>query len=104
MHIENAVMVHNTIDKAPAKFDLSVAFFRREPARFTVQGQDFPNGSQEIEVILNHLSHEDGSGSSFCFEGYTKSDIPGMNTSGGAYIRGWFRTTNGHGWLSFEKK
>lgn len=97
-------MTHSTIHRAPAKFDLSVAFFTRGPATFTVSGKDFPNGEQQIEIILNELGHEDGSGNSFCFEGHTKSNIPNKDTSGGSFVRGWFRTSNGEGWLSFERR
>jgi hypothetical protein len=93
----------NTIVNSPGKFNLSVAFFQRTPAEFTVHGSDFAE-AQKVAVILNQLSHEDGSSNSYCFEGYTKSNIPNKDTREGIYVRGWFRTSDGKGWMSFEKK
>jgi len=94
----NSVQVD--IANAPSKWELSVKFFdggggQRRPVEFTVNGKFFNGEDRLVEVVINRLSWEDGSGESWCFEGY----IVGMNLN----VTGWFRTTNRKGWMKFTK-
>ena len=85
----------NDIVSAPSKWELSVAFFdriggHRRPISFQLKGEDFPH-SAVVEVVINSLSWEDGSGESWCFKGYC--------ANGGQRVRGWFTTNYRQRWI-----
>ncbi|MFA7252791.1 MAG: hypothetical protein WC027_02955 [Candidatus Paceibacterota bacterium] len=93
--------LHYKIVKAPSKWELSVAFFdgnssNRRTVNFTITGDGFPAAGREASVVINQLSWEDGSGESWCFEGYTKQAVPGFKSH---LVKGWFRTSNRLGWM-----
>ena len=46
----------------------------------------------KVRVCLNHVSREDGSGNSFCFEGF----VPEQSMT---HAKGWMSTTSRKGWL-----
>jgi len=89
----------------PSKFDLMIAFFAREldgGRRSVTFSLSFPRviddlrWLEDVEVILNDLQWEDGSGESWNWKGYTL----------GAKQRGWGPDVEGHfsthtrlGWL-----
>ncbi|MDP3996819.1 MAG: hypothetical protein Q8P86_03970 [bacterium] len=92
-------MTHNIIINAPSKCDLIVAFFLkpnpgRQSVNFTIQD---PGGSRkQVEVVINSISWEDGSGDSWCFEGYC------VGRPLTAKVKGWFRTSDRKGWISID--
>ncbi|WKZ26561.1 MAG: hypothetical protein QY304_00450 [Candidatus Paceibacterota bacterium] len=103
-------MTRNRIINAPSKFDLSIAFFDRpnpeqlggrRSVTFTIEGPSCPNGQRQIEVVINHISWEDGSGESWCFEGYCKTDV-GQPQNSTAEVKGWFRTSDRKGWINID--
>lgn len=85
----------NNIVDGPSKYDLSVAFFdraggHRRHVTFTLTGPDFPQETG-IDVVINSICWEDGSGESWCFTGYIRN--------GGIRVSGWFKTSNRQGWI-----
>ena len=103
-------MTRNSIINAPSKFDLSIAFFDRpnpeqlggrRSVNFTIQGPSCSNGQQQIEVVINRISWEDGSGESWCFEGYCKTNI-GQPKNRTTKVKGWFRTSDRKGWIDID--
>lgn len=98
-------MTSYKIVNAPSKFDLSIAFFDRPNSEklggrrsvsFTVQRLNSSNGQQQIEVVINGISWEDGSGESWCFEGYCLTDV-GQPKDWTVKVKGWFRTSDRKG-------
>jgi hypothetical protein len=103
-------MTQCIITAAPSKFDLCFAFFggkypHRLPVRFTIK---IPNLHEEekIDVIINQLTWEDGSGESWCFEGYVTcqehipSSLPEFKArSFVVHVKGYFKTTDRKGWV-----
>ena len=64
-------MTRNTIVGAPSKFDLMIAFFDepnsklfggRRSVSFTIEGRSCLGIRHRIEVVINQISWEDGSG------------------------------------------
>jgi hypothetical protein len=103
-------MTRNNIINAPSKFDISTTFFDRpnpeklggrRSVNFTIQGPSCSNGQQQIEVVINRISWEDGSGESWCFEGYCKTSV-GQPKNWTAKVKGWFRTSDRKGWLDID--
>lgn len=103
-------MTRNSIVNAPSKFDLSIAFFDRpnpeklgcrRTVNFTIQGPSCTNGQRQIEVVINGISWEDGSGESWCFEGYCKTNV-GQPENWTAKVNGWFRTSDRKGWIDID--
>lgn len=103
-------MTRNNIVKAPSKFDFSIAFFDRpNPGKldgrrsinFTIEGPSCTNGQRQIEVVINGVSWEDGSGESWCFNGYCKTDV-GQPQNWTAKVKGWFRTSDRKGWIDID--
>ena len=103
-------MTRNNIINAPSKFDLSIAFFdrpnpdkldQRRSVTFTIEGDSCRNGQRQIEVVINHISWEDGSGESWCFEGYCKTNV-GQPQNWTAKVKGWFRTSDRKGWINID--
>jgi hypothetical protein len=96
----------NSILNAPSKWDLAVAFFSKvekgchRTVTFTVYGPDFPGGTCDIEVGINSLKWEDGSGESWLFEGFIKKNNP-INLD--LKVKGWFRTSDRKGWIDILK-
>jgi hypothetical protein len=87
------------ISGGPSKHDLSVRFFtkvdgQRLPITFKIS--DFPKGQDEIEVVINRLTWEDGSGEGWCFEGYAPKHPFNL-------VHGYFSTRSREGWLVNEK-
>lgn len=92
-------MIRYNITGAPSKHDLNVRFFnkidgKRLAIRFAIEGKH--NGVCYIEVVINAVSWEDGSGESWCFEGYA----PGFNYD---RVKGYFCTLDRKGWIRLEK-
>jgi hypothetical protein len=103
-------MTRNSIINAPSKFDLSIAFFDRpnpeklggrRSVNLTIQGPSCSNGQQQIEVVINGISWEDGSGESWCFEGYCKTNV-GQPQNWTPKVKGWFRTSDRKGWIDID--
>lgn len=103
-------MTRNNIVNAPSKFDLSIAFFDRpnpeklggrRSVNFTINGPSCSNGQIQIEVVINRISWEDGSGESWCFEGYCKTNV-GQPQNWAANVQGWFRTSDRKGWIDID--
>ena len=103
-------MTRNIIIKAPSKFDLCIAFFDRpnpemlggrRSVLFTIRVPERALGLLLIEVVINSISWEDGSGESWCFEGYCKTDV-GQPRDSHAGVKGWFRTSDRKGWIDID--
>ena len=105
-------MTFNYIVSAPSKFDLLVAFFDRpnpeklgdrRSVNFTIEGRSCPNSQRQIkiEVVINSLSWEEGSGESWVFEGYCRTNI-GQPQNWTLKVKGWFRTTDRRGWIDID--
>ena len=100
-------MAQNNIVNAPSKWSLSVAFFdkigpSRRSVEFIVKGPNFPR-EQRVEVIIDKLEWEDGSGESWCFGGnMTTSTIAGLQAGSSYKGHGWFRTSNRLGWIEID--
>lgn len=103
-------MTRNSIINAPSKFDLSIAFFDRpnsdkfggrRSVNFTIEGPSCSNRQQQIEVVINGISWEDGSGESWCFEGYCKTNV-GQPHNWTSEVKGWFRTSDRKGWIDIN--
>lgn len=104
-------MTRNVIVNSPSKWALSVAFFDKLPAeggkspqrrklQFTIKGKSCPLG-QIVDVVIDALRWEDGSGESWCFEGYLECRIPSAAMSS-SKVRGWFKTTDRQGWIDLD--
>jgi hypothetical protein len=102
-------MTYNIIN-APSKFDLSVAFFDRpnpeklggrRSVNFTIEGYSCSNKQHQIDIVVNRISWEDGSGESFCFQGYCKTNV-GQPQNWTAKVEGWFRTSDRKGWIDID--
>lgn len=97
---------HYTIVAAPSKFDLMTALFHGKNGedhprvKFTVQ--EYVSGTKPagapmvVEAIINGVSREDGSGESWCIEGYVS-----VKTEDHGRFKGWYRTTDRKGWMEF---
>ncbi len=103
-------MTRNSIINAPSKFDLSIAFFDRSnpeklggrrSVNLTIQGPSCSNGQQQIEVVINGISWEDGSGQSWCFKGYCTTNV-GQPQNCTAEVKGWFKTSDRKGWIDID--
>lgn len=103
-------MTRYKIVNAPSKFDLCITFFDRpnpekldcrRTVNFTIQGPSFPSGRLRIAVVINAISWEDGSGESWCFEGYCNTNV-GQPKNWTAKVKGWFRTSDRKGWIDIE--
>jgi hypothetical protein len=103
-------MTRNSITNAPSKFDLSIAFFDRPNSEqlggrrsvmFVIQDPCSSNSPKPINVVINSISWEDGSGESWCFEGYCKTDI-GQPKNWTPKVKGWFRTSDRQGWIDID--
>jgi hypothetical protein len=101
-------MTQCKIIAAPSKFDLSVAFFdgkypNRRSVKFTIK---IPNIHKEYEVnvVINQLAWEDGSGDSWCFEGHISSSTCGYSPDfkRGVSAKGWFKTTTRNGSITIN--
>lgn len=87
------------ITNAPSKWELMLALFDSSNSRprtvdFLVECED--GHSVYERVSINRVSKEDGSGESWCFEGIAIMD--GKHSCG---VKGWFRTSDRHGWIQF---
>jgi hypothetical protein len=90
----------------PSKFDLMAALFvgssgsnGHSPVTFTTEDE------QEIEVYINKVGREDGSGESWIFEGFISkvNKVPVKFAPGDSNnVTGWFRTSNRRGWFEYE--
>jgi hypothetical protein len=92
-------MTRYNITGAPSKHDLNVRFFNkidgnRLAVKFDIEGKH--RGVDFIKVVINAVSWEDGSGESWCFEGY----VPGV---GYDRVNGYFCTLDRKGWICLEK-
>lgn len=83
------------IEDGPSKWDLMLGLFDNlsngRTVRFNLDREAGP-GTSYIAVCLNAVSREDGSGNSFCFEGYIPNKF-------GGHVKGWMTTTKRKGWL-----
>ena len=82
------------ISRGPSKFDLAVTLFhgqgtKRHPIAFNVNGRE-----PEVLVIINGITREDGSGESWCFQGYSPPN---------KLVKGWFRTDTRRGQIEIEE-
>ena len=82
------------IVRGPSKFDLMIALFHvcgngRHPLAFKVNGRKL-----EVLVTINGVSREDGSGESWCFQGYSQPN---------KHVKGWFRTDTRRGQIEIEE-
>lgn len=103
-------MARNKIVNAPSKFDLSVAFFdrpipvkigSRRSVMFVIEGPNSLHSEKPINVVVNSISWEDGSGESWCFEGYCTTNV-GQPVTWDAKVKGWFRTLDRKGWIDID--
>lgn len=101
-------MTQYKIINAPSKLDVIVAFFDkpnngtgRRSVFFTTEDSVDLKGNQQIEVVINEISWEDGSGESWCFEGYCKTDV-GQPQNWIVKVKGWFRTSDRKGWIDID--
>lgn len=91
----------NTITDGPSKFDLMLAFFdkpkgqHRRRVTITVYGPDFIH-TEEVELVINSLQWEDGSGDNFNFTGYLPRAI-------GCEVSGFLSTQRRKGTLIIKK-
>ncbi len=115
-------MAHqNKIIKAPSKWDLHLAFFdlipersasqeTRRTARFDVRGPDFvpfptdiwPGETYRVDLVIDMLEWEDGSGNSWNFKGHVKM-INFVHEEWNV-VQGRFSTTNRTGWIEYLEK
>lgn len=93
-----------TVDegKGPGKWDWIMAFANSThknsvSVEFHVKPPVPADTIPVIEVLLSDLSHEDGSGNSWCFKGYghwlTEAKL--------RRVQGWYRTDSRRGWIEF---
>jgi len=104
-------MTRNSIINAPSKFDLCFAFFdrpdpeqypdSRRPVTFTIEGPSCLFTWRKIEVVINNITWEDGSGESWNFEGYCKTNV-GQPKNRTAKVKGWFQTSDRKGWIDID--
>ncbi len=103
-------MTRYQILNAPSKWTLSVSFFDkadpakiggRRPVTFEIKGSLCPKGAR-IEVVINQLSWEDGSGESWLFEGYALTGMDGAKMRRQPKVKGWFATTDRKGWIDLD--
>lgn len=97
----------------PSKTDLMASFMTacdRNPFKviFQIQpGQELPDGSiadsdSKYQAIITKISHEDGSGKSFCIGGKLYDDQNGrLSITLKPQFKGYTHTTSGDGWISF---
>jgi len=91
------------IIRGPSKFDLSTAFFdkyegKRRPVKFGVKdtsGTQTEPEEVELEVFINLLQWEDGSGESWCFKGWLFGSHPSVS--------GYFRTDRRTGFVTMRE-
>lgn len=89
---------------APGKWDLAVALFsptrsQSKLIKFLVRLRGVKIPTKVIEVGINDVSMEDGSGESWCLTGWLKND----RGDNGGKVSGHFRTDSRHGYLKIEK-
>jgi len=84
-----------TIVSGPSKFELMLALFdarHHQVVNFSTQEKNQSRVNHQVGI--NAVSQEDGSGESWCFEGFLQGKV-------GQRVKGWFRTNDRHGWLKF---
>lgn len=96
------------ITNGPSKMDLMFSLFdsdRRDgkTAIFEViesneSGQRITTDFEGLRIRINGVSHEDGSGESWCFSGYIVG--PSRKDLNFGRVQGWFRSSNRSGWLN----
>jgi hypothetical protein len=101
-------MAHYKIKKGPSKLELMIGFFHkfkleRNPVEFGVSLHEENKFTIPIDVVVNKLEWEDGSGESWNFDGYALfyTDASG-NKPTRAKVSGHFRTGSRIGWLEIE--
>lgn len=80
------------IIESPTKLALSQAVFDRKPLVLKVKVE--PKGEGTVEVIINDVTAEDGSGESWTLKGFHYKD--------NAEFKAWLRTDENKGWIKFE--
>lgn len=102
-------MIQHKIIGAPSKWTLSVNFFdkvdgKRRPVTFTIEWPS-SHANYPVSVIIDLIQWEDGSGESWCFEGYVQDTFGKMEgISKNDKVQGWFRTSDRKGWIKVLKK
>ena len=87
-----------TIVSAPSKWELMLALFdhKHHSVYFRLYSENGPSslGHPNFQVEIRKVSLEDGSGESFCFNGYHQVESGHSQT-----VKGWFCTSDRKGWL-----
>ncbi|MDB5236989.1 MAG: hypothetical protein JWL88_91 [Parcubacteria group bacterium] len=97
--------IRSDITGGPSKFELMLSLFDRKPNVRTVEfrlGFDNQENAISAIVVINGVSLEDGSGESFCFEGYVQSMKPSLQRDTRSQFRkmkGWYSTASRKGWI-----
>jgi hypothetical protein len=98
---------YKIITAGPSKLDLMFAFFDKPDVKkfggrrslsFTIQNPNRLINPMTVEIVINSLEWEDGSGESWNFKGRC------LNEGGHecSHLKGYFKTTDRQGWLEIE--
>jgi hypothetical protein len=79
----------------------SKLFGGRRSVSFTIEGRSCLGIRHRIEVVINQISWEDGSGESWTFTGYCTTDV-GQPSNEAVDVNGWFRTSDRKGWIDIN--
>ena len=94
--------IRSDITGGPSKFELMLSLFDRKPNVRTIEFKLGNNDLISAFVVINGVSLEDGSGESFCFEGYVQSmkpEVPRDTRSSFRKVKGWYTTASRKGWI-----
>lgn len=96
--------IRSTITQGPSKFDLSIALFDRKPVNTRSVELTLGDG-RVVQLVINGVEVEDGSGESWIFKGYLRrihprpghepSTVPAPPSN----CFGYYRTDTRRGWL-----
>lgn len=96
------------IVKGPSKMALMFALFdsdRRGGKTASFEVEESGTTAQKpkrLVIRINTVSHEDGSGESWCFNGYVVSAWDSTTNLKSKSVEGWFRTTTRTGWVKIH--